>query len=142
MLFDNAETNTKQGDIGEARAIYEYTKMGYVVARTIFDSAKYDLILDDGVSLKRVQVKTTRCKKKYTNKKWNATGYNVLLGTTGGNRKINTYRNRNDDDYDILFVLTEEGRCWSIPVNELGAVTTTVVGASGRCAKYMEYELK
>ena len=40
-MFKNAKTNTKQGDIGESMAIFVYTKMGYGVSRTIFDSEKY-----------------------------------------------------------------------------------------------------
>lgn len=45
-MFENATTFTRQGDIGEARAIYEYTRLGYTVARTLFDSAKFDLIIE------------------------------------------------------------------------------------------------
>lgn len=146
MLFDSVLTNTKQGDIGEARAIYEYTKLGYVVSRTLFDSAKYDLIIDDGHEMLRVQVKTTKCKSKsYGKYAKNSirTGYQVMLATSGGNRQVNIRRGRCDEDYDLLFVLTEEGRCWSIPVSALdGAKNGINVGASGNGAKYSEYEIK
>lgn len=145
MLFDNATTSTKQGDIGEARAIYEYTKLGYVVSRTIFDSATYDLIIDDGNTLQRVQVKTTKCKvKSYGKYAKNSTrtGYQVQLTTSGGNRQVNIRRGRSEEDYDLLFVLTEEGRCWSIPTTALdGAKNGINVGATGHGAKYVEYEL-
>ena len=53
IMFENATTRTKQGDIGEARAIYEYTRLGYGVSRTLFDSCRYDLIIDDGSTLQR-----------------------------------------------------------------------------------------
>jgi len=97
VIFENATTNTKQGDIGEARAIYEYTCLGYTVSRTIFDSAKYDLIIDDGTCLARVQVKTTSFRTKEYGKYASSTkhtGFYVNLKTTGGNRKINTIRYR------------------------------------------------
>lgn len=130
MLFDEAHTNTKQGDIGEARAIYEYTKMGYVVSRTIFDSAMYDLLIDDGKSIKKVQVKTS-------SQQFENGSFQVQLSRTGGNRKINTIRHREDSDYDILFVLTDDNRCFSIPTSELKARAQLKVG--GR--SYNEFEI-
>lgn len=131
MLFENAKTRTKQGDIGEARAIYEYTRMGFVVLRTIFDSAKYDLVIDDGVTLKRVQVRTSANHKQ-------SGGFEVNLKTTGGNTKTNTIRPRCEDDYDIVFVLTSDDRCWSIPTEHLkGAKHSFVVGGT----KYKEFEI-
>ncbi|UYL86161.1 hypothetical protein [Acinetobacter phage vB_AbaM_CP14] len=120
-MFENAVTNTKQGDIGEARAIYEYTRLGYGVSRTLFDSMKYDLIIDVEGTLKRVQVKTTRYKTKYDI-------YQATLKTTGGNTTCSTIKNREDNDYDILFVLAEDGTCWSIPIAELNCKTTINLG--------------
>ncbi len=142
-MFKQATTNTKQGDVGEARAIYEYTKRGYTVSRTLFDSAKYDLIIDDdGSGLKRVQVKTSQHKAVDRVRKVERTAYIVGLKTTGGNRKINTIRNREDSDYDVLFVLVADGRCWSIPTEHLKSKTGMCIGATGRGARYTEFELK
>lgn len=114
-MFDNCKNTTKQGDIGEARAIYEYTKIGYGVSRTLFDSEKYDLVIDDGKSLYRVQVKTASGRSKYGI-------YQCMLKTCGGNQSYHTIRNRQDNDYDILFVLAGSGECWSIPAIELPRV--------------------
>lgn len=132
MLFQNANTNTKQGDIGEARAIYEYTRLGYVVSRTLFDSARYDLIIDRDGQLARVQVKTTSYGQRENT-------FDVALKTTGGNRKVNTIRGRASGDYDVLFVLTSDNRCWSIPTETLGdsKMVITVTGD-----KYSEYEIR
>lgn len=131
MLFETVGTHTRQGDIGEARAIYEYTRMGFVVLRTIFDSAKYDLVIDDGTQLHRVQVRTCGNKTKHG-------GFEVNLKTSGGNTKINTIRPREEGDYDIIFVLTSDNRCWSIPVKHLnGAKHSFVVGNT----KYNEFEI-
>ena len=107
-MFENATNSTKQGDIGESRAIYEYTKLGYVVCRTLFDSAKYDLVIEIDTILYKVQVKTTRSKTRHG-------VYAVDLRTGGGNKTRTTTETRKESDYDILFVLAENGICWSIP---------------------------
>lgn len=131
-MFENATTRTKQGDIGEARAIYEYTRLGYGVSRTLFDSCRYDLIIDDGSTLQRVQVKTT-------GRVVDSGGFAVQIVTTGGNRKVNTKRKREDTDYDILFVMTATNRCWSIPVSTLNGANVCIVVGNDRHA---EFELK
>jgi hypothetical protein len=144
MEFDNVNVDVKkkQGNVGVARAVYEYTKLGYVVLAPLSDSDKYDLVIDDGVSLKRVQVKTSRCKPSNA-KGHNRTGYQVNLSTKGGNTKINTIRCRDSADYDVLFVLVETGECWSIPAKSLGDVKHSIcIGAQGKGAKYTEFQLK
>lgn len=111
-MFKNAKTYTKQGDIGEARAIFEYTKMGFAVSRTIFDSERYDLIIDNGVKLYKVQVKTTnhisRCGI-----------FIVTLCTSGGNKTSYNKRKISKDDCDEIFVLCSNGDCFIIPINEI-----------------------
>lgn len=129
-IFETASTNTKQGDIGEARAIYEYTKLGYDVSRTLFDSAKYDLIIDDGKEFKRVQVKTSTQRDERGR-------YQVGLVTSGGNTKKNIRRKRDDSDYDLLFVVTSDDRCWSIPSKSIGGVTAIVVGGT----EYTDFQI-
>jgi hypothetical protein len=121
-MFENAVTYTKQGDIGEARAIYEYTRLGYGVSRTVFDSMKYDLIIDIDGQLYRVQVKTTSYKSNYG-------VYQVALSTSGGNQSFNKSRPRQDSDYDILFVMADNGDCWSVPVSEFEARNTLNMGS-------------
>jgi hypothetical protein len=49
----------KQGDIGLGAAIAYFTSIGNTVCIPLTDSQDYDLVIDDGSSLKRVQVK--RC---------------------------------------------------------------------------------
>lgn len=107
-IFENAPTWTKQGDIGEARAILELMKKGYLVSKPFSNSSKYDLIADDGNNLLKVQVKTT-------NNKSNAGSWIVQLRTTGVNSSGFKIRNREDGDYDLLFVCTAVDECWLIP---------------------------
>jgi len=133
MEFANVKTNISklQGNVGVARAVYEYTKMGYTVLMPLSDSDKYDMIVDSGEQLLKVQVKTSRCKSP-------SGGYTINLKTSGGNTKTNTIRNRNPNDYDLLFALVEDGRCWNIPSVQLGnAGSSIVVGVS----KYIEFQV-
>lgn len=112
-IFKNTKNPKDQGSIGEARAVYEYTRMGFVVSKPIKD-CDYDLLVDDGNSIKRVQVKTTTHKKS-------GTTYSCNLRVQGGNQSFATVKKRKMDDWDLLFVLAEDGRCWSIPANEFTA---------------------
>lgn len=131
----NKSISKNQGNIGVSKAIYEYTKMGYTVLLPFSDSDKYDLVIDDKDKLLKVQVKTSRCKARYG-------GYTINLKTSGGNTKINTIRTRRKGDYDILFVLTEDGDCWSIPSEQLGeSGTAIIVGNTNRLNKYLQYKI-
>ena len=112
MLFDECKNSKIKGSIGETRAIYEYTKKGYSISKPLADCV-YDLVLDDGVSLKKVQCKTTSQKGK--------NGYSCNLRVMGGNKSGNTIKKRQENDYDILFVLADNGECWSIPVDQFNA---------------------
>lgn len=136
-IFDNIQIAVpkKQGNLGVARAIYEYTKLGYTVLVPLSDSDKYDLVIDNRDQLLRVQVKTTRQKAKR-----NVQGYTVILATSGGSSKTHQVRHRYDSDYDLLFVLCETGQCWSIPTSKIIARATLNVGSS--TCKYTEYIMR
>jgi hypothetical protein len=112
MMFDDCKNSKTKGSIGETRAIYEYTKKGYIVSKPLVDCV-YDLILDDGNSLKKVQCKTTSQKRRNT--------YSCNLRVMGGNKSGNVVKKRQDGDYDVLFVLADSGECWSIPVTHFTA---------------------
>lgn len=131
-LFEHTTTRTEQGNIGEARAIYEYTKLGYLVSKPLTNNTKYDLIVDDGETLKRVQVKTTQCRVGTKEQ------YSVVLSTRGGNTKANTVRFRSVADYDELFILTEKNECWMIPAAAFSSISCVVVGG----IKYNEFKLE
>ena len=60
MFLENNDSAKAQGDVGEARAIYEFTKLGYQVSVPLAAHCPYDLIIDDGEKLQRVQVKTSQ----------------------------------------------------------------------------------
>jgi hypothetical protein len=48
------------GDVSELRVMAALARAGYVVAKPFGENARYDLIVDDGSTLQRVQVKTGR----------------------------------------------------------------------------------
>lgn len=133
MIFGSVDTTIakKQGNIGVAKAVYEYTKMGYTVLAPLSDSDKYDLVIDVDGNLLKVQVKTSRCKTPQG-------GYTINLKTSGGNTKVNTIRRREATDYDVLFAVTEVGDSWSIPVEALGDAGSSIVVTA---QKYDQYKL-
>lgn len=129
-LFEGCMNTKKQGDIGEARAIYEYTKLGHVVCAPLCDSAKYDLIVEKDGIMKRVQVKTSSYIRNG--------GFVIIVATTGGNSSRNYVVPRKEGDFDDLFILTSNDRCWMIPEKSLGKKQYSVsVGG----VKWQEFEL-
>lgn len=60
MLFENAINSKKQGDIGMCYAMAYYAKLGWTVSIPVTDSQDYDLVVDNGTRLFKVQVKTTK----------------------------------------------------------------------------------
>lgn len=109
MLFENCKNSKHKGFVGEAKAILEYSNRGFVVSKPMLD-CDYDLIVDDGQGLKKVQVKTTEHKKNGY--------YRCNLRVMGGNKYSSTVKLRHTEDWDLLFVLSDDGSCWSIPASE------------------------
>lgn len=130
-VFKHCNNTTERGSVGETRAIYEFVSLGWVVSKPVNDKAKYDLIVDDHHTLRKVQVKTST-------KKTRSGGFEVRMETSYANRNISVRKTRNETDYDVLFVLVETGDAWLIPVEQLnGAQSCIVVG----CKKWDEYKL-
>lgn len=97
-----------QGNLGEATAILYYAQRGCRVSRPLFENCPYDLIVDDGISLKRVQVKTCRYKR--------ANGsYEVNLCVSGGNRSgTGKVKSLSASEVELVFVLSDDGRTFEI----------------------------
>jgi len=146
-IFDNLNTNIPklQGNLGVHRAVYEYGKLGYNVLWPLCDSAKYDLVIEKDGQFLRVQVKTSRTNITYRNKRKNGevtktlcrTRWVVMLATSGGNTKTNTRRLREETDYDVLFVLVDNGKCWSIPTTDFEACSGIIICEE----RYLQYQL-
>ena len=108
-VFCNSVNSKKQGDVGMAAAIFWATKAGYTPAIPLTDSQDYDLVIDTGTALRRVQVRTTRALSENGS-------FEVNLRVIGGNRS-NTGKTKTPATmaYDDLFVLTAAGDAYFIP---------------------------
>lgn len=104
-------TTKEQGTAGLGEAIKHFTKEGKVVSIPLTGSKHYDLIVDDGESLAKIQVKTTTTKSK--------TGYTVDLRGAGNDAY-------NIDEVDYLFVLCGNGEVYLIPSYDLADVKSRV----------------
>lgn len=121
-------TNTKQqGDLGLGNAIAYFTSEGYTVSIPLTDSQDYDLIVDKNLP-QRVQVKTTKFKTEYK-------VYQVQLTIKGGNRTGSTIKKLNADKVDLIFILTEEGTRYLIPVSELS--NRSMINLGEKYTKYI-----
>lgn len=77
-LFENTTSTKKQGGIGQARAVYEYTNLGYSVWIPVSDNNKFDLIIEKNGVCSRVQVKTSSRIDPSNN---NPTSYAVIINS-------------------------------------------------------------
>ena len=109
-MFNNMNTVT-QGSVGLANAISFYTLKGYIVSLPLIDNQDYDLLVDKGDGIEKVQVKTTKRKVgKY---------YKVQIKTVRPNRNSNNIKRFDNKSVDLLFVLTENMESYSIPCEEI-----------------------
>jgi PD-(D/E)XK nuclease superfamily protein len=121
----------RQGDLGELSAMEWLGSQGYGVYYPIGHSPDCDLIIEDGPTLQRVQVKTAT---RWRNRRWE-----VMLCTRGGNQSWNGLVKRfSSSRCDRLFVLVADGRRWFVPSDAVLAGSKIVLGGP----KYAEYEVE
>ena len=85
----------QQSSIGIARAISYFTNKGYSVFIPVSDCNRYDLLIDTGENILRVEVKTTTQKSGQTE-----------LRTLGGNQSWNgIIKFISSKDCDIVFIV-------------------------------------
>jgi hypothetical protein len=88
-------TTQRKGDIATARAVATFTEMGFDVALPLTESAAYDLVVDDGVNLQRVQCKF-------------AGGAQVDLRRIHSNSNGYVVKRTPANAYDWLYVLSQD----------------------------------
>lgn len=99
-------TTQRKGDIAVSQAIARFTKIGYDVALPLTESAHYDLIVDTGRALKRVQVRYSSVRE-------------VALRRIHSNSKGYVVKKTKADAYDWLYIFKDSGeeylikRCFS-----------------------------
>ena len=123
-MFENVSNSNLRGNIGLTYAIAYYSKLGYIVSLPITDSQDYDILIDTETVIKKVQVKTVSFKDKRTG------NYAVCLKTNSGFKNNRTFKDFSENSSDILFVLTEEGICYSIPRDRITAKTQLTLNSS------------
>ena len=130
MLAGQKNTK-KQGDVGVGVAIGWFTSKGYTVCVPLTESQRYDLVIEEGGVLRKVEVKTTTYKSKYGI-------YNANLSTKGGNRTAaGSVKKFDPRDVDYVFILTGDGSMYLIPSARIESKTIINLGK-----KYEEFKQK
>jgi hypothetical protein len=111
----------EQGLIGLTDAIAWFGARGHHVLLPLIDSQPYDLVVDDGTRLQRVQVKTTTQRSKYG-------VYIVTLCTSGGNQSFHTRKPFEAASCDLLYALTDSGDRYLVPSEAVMAKTKLYLG--------------
>ena len=89
-------TTQRKGDIAVSQAMARFTSMGYDVALPFTESAPYDLIVDTGKDLMRVQVRYSSVRE-------------VALRRIHSNSKGYVIKKTKDGAYDWLYIFKDTG---------------------------------
>lgn len=105
----------EKGDVAVGKAISYFISSGYEVCIPIGDRTDYDLVIERGNKLEKVQVKYAGHYPSKNNKCC------VGLRITGGNQSYKTAKKYSDESFDILFVYTANNQLYLAPWNEISA---------------------
>lgn len=122
MIYSN---NKERGNAGLALAIAYYGANGYCVSLPLNDTQNYDIIVDLGGVLSKVQVKFTSFIE--------GKNYQVSLKSSGGTKGV-IYKTLIDTDVDTLFVVCADKSLYEIPVKEIK--NTSSLNMSDRVIQY------
>lgn len=135
MVF---ETNKEKGNSGLVSAIAYYGLKGYTISLPLNDTQDYDLIVDNGEKLLKVQVKATSQRSPQ--------GYTTFAVRSCGGTNGTAYKTIKETDIDIVFVLTELQEMYEIPINEITTTNSMNLGPDRQCFRVdnieTEYILK
>ena len=116
-----AHDNTRlQGDAGLGIAIAYFSRIGAKVGIPLTDSQPYDLMVDDGYQLARVQVRTTTVRE--------GRSYVVGLKTVGGNKTQIITKVFDPKAYEWLFVVCGDATAYLIPTTAITARYSIFLG--------------
>lgn len=129
-MFENVINSKKQGDVGMCYAIAYYSSLGWTVSIPITDSQDYDLLVENtDNNILKVQVKTSRYLTE-------GGTYQVSLKTCGGNKSGQTIKKMDKNYIDLVFVLVDDGSCYSIPTEKIESSGSMNLGD-----KYSEFKV-
>lgn len=105
--------NTKTvGDLAELKIACLFAEKGYFVSRPMTDNAPYDLIVDDGTRLKKVQIKARSVR-------------NSKVSVELRSMMVNYNRKYEKNDFDLLGIyLIESGDIALLDWDQIGDVET------------------
>lgn len=89
-------TTQRKGDIAVSRAIVRFTQMGFDVSLPLTESAAYDLVVDTGEKIARVQVRFCSVRQ-------------VALRRVHSNSKGYVVKKTRDHAYDWLYIYKNGG---------------------------------
>lgn len=113
-----------QGDMCETAAIFYYTSKGYVVSKPITHSSYYDVLVDTGDKILRVECKSS----SYVGANGN---YVVSLVTSGGNQTVcREIKRINKDKTDIVFIMDGNNDLYEFQAHRLHGHKTVTVNKS------------
>lgn len=122
MVFN---TNKEKGNSGLGAAIAYYTFKGYTISIPLNDTQDYDLIVDNNEKLLKIQIKSTGQRSPQ--------GYSIVTIRSTGGTKGFTYKTLIETDIDILFVLTELGEMYEIPIADISTTSSINLGPDRQC---------
>jgi hypothetical protein len=109
-----------QGNAGLGIAIAYFARIGVHVGIPLTDSQPYDLMIDDGQQLARVQVRTTTVRE--------GRSYVVGLKTVGGNKSQVITKVFDPSAYEWLFVVCGDASAYLIPTTAITARYSIFLG--------------
>jgi hypothetical protein len=116
------------GQLGELKFITEATAMGLVVSMPFLSTQPYDVIVDSGGNLFRVQIKSTA-------RQVNTETFKFMIAKGSDNK-----RPYNADDFDVLvLVAVNFNKFWLIPSHATSHITTLAVNESDPKNKFNKY---
>jgi hypothetical protein len=111
----------RKGSIAVGEAISHFIRDGLTVLLPAVDCDKYDIAIDEGKSIKKIQC-------KYSNDQEPSGGYIVDLRTFGGYREKTYFTKYLKDDFDYLFVYCNNKEMYLIPSDKIIGKSQIIVG--------------
>lgn len=119
-----------KGSFAVAQSVAKLYSIGYEISLPIGDRKPYDLIIDDGKKLYKVQVKYAGVSSKGNCK--------AGLRVTGGNQSYSYAKKYGNNEFDYLYVYTASQKHFLIPWKKL--LNRNEISID--CFKYKRFEVK
>ena len=127
----NMITNKEKGRAGLSMAIAYYGCKNFTISLPLNDTQDYDLIIDDGKCLQKIQVKCTGYLRE-------SGCFSVPLRSCGGT-KGKVYKRATETSIDAIFVLCTNGWMFHIPLNQIKSKNAIAVGDSSTKSPYTKF---